>query len=367
MKIQIYSVLVAWVRLWGRTLRQTLTSRFFLTYLVIVGLFGVAVRIMTHQYGAGFSLTMAAYSQPLGVTTILSLCCFLFVRLLVILVIERPRRPIGFIYREFKDRWFAPQRIVQGLAVMIFIPVFFSFFTSAKNMIPAINPFSWDPFFAEAERIIHFGRQPWEWLHPLLGAAIVTSWVSFTYKTWFFSKYMVILWQAFTLSHPNLRAQFFITMCLAWIVNGTILAMIFSSAGPCYFDYFYPDLANPYEGLMNYLRESDKIHRVYDLFAMDYLLNQYHEKKSAFFSGISAFPSMHVSVAFLNVLLGWRINKVLGVCFTAYLLAIMIGSVHMGWHYAVDGYISIIITWILWLIVGRFFPKDKIESEVKND
>lgn len=350
---------------WVLALRETLTGRFFISYVAVIALFGLMVRVLTHIHGAGFSLTMALYSQPIAISVLLSAICFLFIRLLIIVVIDRPARPIGYIYREFRDRWFAPKRIVQGMAVMVMIPIFFSFFTSSKNMIPAINPFEWDPFFAEADRWLHFGKHPWEWLHPLLGAAAITAAISFIYKTWFFSKYAVILWQAFTLSHPNLRAQFFITMCLSWIVNGFILAAIFSSAGPCYFDYFYPDLANPYESLMAYIRESDKTHHVYDLFAMDYLIRIYHEKKSAFFSGISAFPSMHVSVAFLNVLLGWRINRVLGICFTVYLLAIMIGSVHIGWHYAVDGYMSIITTWVLWLLAGRFFPKDKIESEVK--
>jgi len=211
--------------------------------------------------------------------------------------------------------------------------------------------------------MIHFGRQPWQWLHPLLGTAAVTATISFLYKSWFFSKYMVIFWQAFTLRYPNLRAQFFITMCLSWIVNGFLLATLFSAAGPCFYAYFYPDLPNPYADLMTYIRESDKVIHVYDLFAMDYLMQAYHEKKSAFFSGISALPSMHVSVAFLNVLLGFRINRVLGCFFTVYLLVIMVGSVHIGWHYAVDGYVAIATTLILWKIVGCFFPQDEMETK----
>ncbi len=363
MKIQIQTFLSRILFPWGQALRETLTSRFFMTYVVVVMLFGILIRGLSHIYGAGFMMTGALYTQPVIVSVIVSVICFLVVRFLQIVIIIHPPRPISYIYKDFRDNWFAPRRIVQGVLVMALIPVFFSFFTSAKNMIPAIQPFAWDPVFSEADRMIHFGTQPWQWLHPLLGTAAVTATISFLYKSWFFSKYMVIFWQAFTLRYPNLRAQFFITMCLSWIVNGFILATLFSAAGPCFYAYFYPDLPNPYADLMTYIRESDKVIHVYDLFAMDYLMQAYHEKKSAFFSGISALPSMHVSVAFLNVLLGFRINRVLGYAFTAYLLVIMVGSVHIGWHYAVDGYVAIITTLILWKLVGRFFPQDEMETK----
>lgn len=334
-----------------------------MAYAGLIGLFGLTIKLLTLQYGAGFITTAALYLQPFDITLTISVIAFLFCRLLYVCLIERPARPLLALYREFRYRWFAPRRVLQGLAVMVLIPIFFSFFTSAKNLMPLINPFSWDPVFAEWDRMLHFGKQPWEWLHPVLGAALVTTVISFFYKTWFFSKYMVIFWQAFTLSQPQLRAQFFITMLLTWIVNGFIFSLLFSSAGPCFFDYFFPALENPYAGLMKFLHETDKVSKVYDLFAMDYLLQSYHAKKTVLFSGISAFPSLHVSIAFLNVLLGWRINRVLGTLFTIYLVIIMVGSVHLGWHYAVDGYFSIVTTFLLWKITGHFFPKDKLQND----
>ena len=64
-------------------------------------------------------------------------------------------------------------------------------------------------------------------------------------------------------------------------------------------------------------------------------------------------PSMHVSIIFLIALLGWRKNAVLGAVFTIYTFFIMLGSVHLAWHYAVDGYLSIIVTLVIWVISGR--------------
>jgi hypothetical protein len=40
------------------------------------------------------------------------------------------------------------------------------------------------------------------------------------------------------------------------------------------------------------------------------------------------------------------------VAFALYGLVILVGSVHLGWHYAVDGYAGIAGALILWWIAG---------------
>ena len=64
--------------------------------------------------------------------------------------------------------------------------------------------------------------------------------------------------------------------------------------------------------------------------------------------GISAMPSIHVGAAVLFAILGWRTNWILGFGFTVYALLIQFGSVHLGWHYAIDGYFSAILAFVLW-------------------
>ena len=344
---------------WAEAGYEVITSRFYQLYLALIFSFGAVVYSLAEKYGAGFSFSGVLYAKPLHVALFIFMALFVSLRLLYITVAIRPPRPLTMFLSELRTLWFTPRRIVLGMSLMIFIPVFFSFFTSAKNLIPFIQPFAWDPILAEWDRALHFGKHPWEWLHPVLKVAFVTSVISFFYKLWFFNKYVMVFWQAFSMKRPHLRAQFFITMLLAWIINGFVIALIFSSAGPCYFHHFYPDLPNPYAELMDFLRASHEKMVVMDLWAMDYLLQAYQTKASNLFSGISAFPSMHVCVALLNALVGWRIHRKLGMIFSVYLVFIMVGSVHIGWHYAVDGYASLVTTTIIWLIVGRFFPKDK--------
>jgi membrane-associated phospholipid phosphatase len=68
-------------------------------------------------------------------------------------------------------------------------------------------------------------------------------------------------------------------------------------------------------------------------------------------------PSMHVSIAWLMALLGWRISRPVGWLLTAYCACIVLGSVHLGWHYAVDGYVSIILTSGIWFVTGRIIAR----------
>ena len=41
-----------------------------------------------------------------------------------------------------------------------------------------------------------------------------------------------------------------------------------------------------------------------------------------------------------------------------FLLSIQVGSVHLGWHYAVDGYASMILTVLLWWGIGKLLGLD---------
>ena len=68
--------------------------------------------------------------------------------------------------------------------------------------------------------------------------------------------------------------------------------------------------------------------------------------------GISAFPSMHNASAMLFALALSKCSRGLGYVFFAYVVVIFLGSVHLGWHYAIDGYAGIIIGYLGWVAAG---------------
>jgi hypothetical protein len=46
---------------------------------------------------------------------------------------------------------------------------------------------------------------------------------------------------------------------------------------------------------------------------------------------------------------------------------ILVGSVHLGWHYAIDGYAAIIGTWAIWWIVGRLLERPSVSRLLWGD
>jgi hypothetical protein len=83
------------------------------------------------------------------------------------------------------------------------------------------------------------------------------------------------------------------------------------------------------------------------------LWDGYQQGRSGFGLGISAFPSVHVTFACLFALLSWRLNRLLGVAAWLYVGVIMVGSVHLGWHYAVESWFILLTIWPSWALCGE--------------
>jgi membrane-associated phospholipid phosphatase len=70
-------------------------------------------------------------------------------------------------------------------------------------------------------------------------------------------------------------------------------------------------------------------------------------------------PSVHNGLAFLFALAAWHVSRPLGCLFGAYALVIWIGSIHLGWHYGLDGVVSVALTIGIWRVCGRI--ADRLE------
>ena len=132
------------------------------------------------------------------------------------------------------------------------------------------------------------------------------------------------------------------------------MATLLSSAGPIYFDRVVPDASNPYQNAMLYLEQLNSEHELTMFQIKEALWAAYlSPDETATIKGISAMPSMHVSLAFLLVLFGWQKGLYTGIAYTLFFLAIFLGSIHLLWHYVIDGYVSIIATWCIWTGIGK--------------
>ena len=68
--------------------------------------------------------------------------------------------------------------------------------------------------------------------------------------------------------------------------------------------------------------------------------------------------SMHVASSVLLALLGWRLRPAAGVALTVFAVLILAGSIHLGWHYAVDGYAGAVGAILIWTLVGWLQRRD---------
>lgn len=232
-----------------------------------------------------------------------------------------------------------------GIVMLVSLSLLYGVFTSIKTVLPDVGGFFADPFMVEFDAALH-GGDPWRrlrWLDPLTPA------ITFLYaNVW--SACMVGLAVVATISERlrHLRAQYIWTFMLCWIVLGNVTALAGMSAGPLLYEAVTGDPR--FAELVDHLERSDGLGTVLQYRTM--LWDAYVHDRVGFGTGISAFPSLHVSMATLFALYARRIHSLLGAAFIAFAGVILLGSVHLGWHYAIDGYFSILATTAFWAAVG---------------
>lgn len=247
-----------------------------------------------------------------------------------------------------------PERLVPFLVACLLMPPFMSVFVAFKTSIPDLVPFTWDARFMEWDRILHLGRHPWEILQPWLGRPALTRMLDYTYYTWFPVVWLTMLWQLWHGSaFSNYRRQFLLAFALSWILLGTVMATGLSSVGPVYYEAVMGD-PEPFAPLMSYIRSVDAAEPLTAVMAQNLLWQSYVDPSVAQVEGISAMPSMHVAMVTLLVLVGFRVNRWVGTTYLLYALLILLGSVSLGWHYAIDGYAAAIGAIAIWWASGRF-------------
>ena len=228
-------------------------------------------------------------------------------------------------------------------------------FNAFKQMVLPLAGYRLDPLLASADRILFFGHDPWRVTHALLASPDATLLIDRFYHGWFAPMTVGIILCAWLPGTTfRLRTQYLFSYLGVWIGIGSILAFLLPSAGPC----FYTRLVGPsssYDALLSSLTQVQAAtgSPVMSLKIQDWLMQAHDSHTLVVGAGISAMPSVHNGLAMLFALAAFRINRVAGWLFAAYALLIWIGSIHLGWHYAVDGVVGDALTYAIWRLSGR--------------
>ena len=241
-----------------------------------------------------------------------------------------------------------------GIPLFLAIGLMIGSYRDFKKMMPEISPFSWDTAFANLDKAIH-GADPWQYLSAL---DVFYEPMALVYSQLWHPIHTVIT-LIICVCAFKVRGQYLLTYVSSWIIAGNIMPLFFMAGGPI----FYERLT----GNQRFVELSDALNakarvNASGLNLYDQLWQAYLVPSDFIGGGISAFPSLHVAISTLLFLTARSFGRIPTLTALAFLIFTLIGSVNLGWHYAVDGYASLLIVWGLWVFWGRVTttaPKEK--------
>ena len=219
-----------------------------------------------------------------------------------------------------------------------------------KVNIPNFAPYSWDHAFAEIDRLLFLGNDPWVITHWVLSSLDATIFLDNLYLLWFNLLKLGVLSVAVLPMRNHTRLTFLLAYGLNWIIGGVLLAIILPAAGPVYMERITGDPT--FAPLMDLLYQYSQLTEVKALGVQEFLWEGY-TNPDVDPLGISAFPSLHLEMAATSTLLGFAVSRVIGWTLVVYTAALLVGSVHLGWHYAIDGIAGIALAIVFWRISAR--------------
>ncbi len=314
---------------------------------VVVGgyvLQGVTGRVFMHPLSYAFTSTFG----PLVFACLLYAAAWSLVRTWTRL--PRERRSWRAAWALARRRRLSTGRVASLLLNAVVVALLFDTIGQWKQAIPLISGFTWDARLASLDRMLH-GTDPWIPLQTLVPGPAFTRVIDSLYAAWMPVVAAVVVWQCWH-ADAAARRRFLLAFVLTWIVLGAGAAHLLGSAGPCYYANVVGE-PDPFRPLMQYLRQVDAAAPLVNVRAQDWLWSLHATGTTTPYTGISAMPSLHVAMPVLFTLAAWPLHRGIAVALAMYTLVILFGSVHLGWHYAIDGELSLAVVPLFWWVAGR--------------
>lgn len=212
-------------------------------------------------------------------------------------------------------------------------------FSILKNAIPDIVPYYADPFLARLDAVLHGGVDPWVLAHGLWRPEAVQPWLRAYMGIWSIPAMLFVAFVVATDGRAERVSRYVWLYFGAWLGLGTLAALGGASVGPVFHDRLLG--GDRFADLVAALAASGVAGSEIGVL-QDLLWQRYVQGGVDPGLGISAFPSMHVAIATITALYLAERSPWLAVPGWGFLALILFLSVYTGYHYAVDGYASVI-------------------------
>lgn len=206
--------------------------------------------------------------------------------------------------------------LVSGLNMIAFMWV--------KPLLNYYVPFWAGPYLARIDNFLFFGHDPWRLL----------AWLNFPaagviyHQVWFVMMILALIIVAWARPSPE-KSAMMLTYFVLWSLIGPLVHSLMPAAGPLFYERLgYGDrFAN-----LHQWPETKQI--------SDYLWSTYASRQFGAGSGISAMPSLHVTMASWIALAICTFERSLALPAILFAGMIFLMSIALGWHYAVDGIVG---------------------------
>lgn len=235
-----------------------------------------------------------------------------------------------------------------------------AFFLVSKSLIPFANPpyrMKWDFDFAAWDKALHFGFYPHEFIMPAIDGFGLGVAIDRIYFLWMPAMLAVLWYCIFGDASARRRLRFLWTYFLSWAVIGTVMATWLSSVGPLFLDEYFRGEGPQYDALLGRVEALHRESGLYTELARRALLKWSRNDSMIDANAISAMPSMHIAVCWLMALYLRDFGLWPFVAGALFCLVILAGSVYLGFHYAIDGYVAIAVVSVIWLAAGKFLGR----------
>ena len=322
---------------------------------IVILYFLITIALCATNYLVFSGILISYGTTLLSTWAMVGLCALLFAMVRE----QRAGRPQSgwSLAREFVvSRWRYDRFFSVVMPFLCVVPLITSY-TLFKTTYLASVGFWFGPTLAQGERAL-LGGDAWRLTHDLLASPWASQLLDLLYHGWFLPMILGVAMCSFVSPTSVLGWRYLTSYLLLWSVQGSLIAYWMPAAGPSLhalltrvptrFDALTARLA-----AQNQYLTAQGAPGLYSIEYQHKLATLFGANDVAIGGGISAMPSLHNAMAVLFACAAWALGPRLGALATVYAVVIWIGSIHLGWHYALDGVVACGLTILTWHAVGR--------------